>query len=236
MVNPLPTNELNPSYEICDGDILTLNAENSGSTYLWNDNSTDQTLEVTTAGTYSVTVTNADGCESEDEVVITENALPNVSAGQDKTMCVYHSPTQLTGTPSGGTFSGNGVNGNEFNPAQAGEGDHVITYTYTHVNGCENSDVATITVDGCVGLSENILNSISISPNPASNYVNINLNEGNKIESIYIISFEGKVVQSMTQIENTKNVSIDLSSIAMGTYLIKVVTELGEITKKIIVK
>jgi len=40
----------------------------------------------------------------------------------------------------------------------------------------------------------------------------------------------------MTQIENTKNVSIDLSSIAMGTYLIKVVTELGEITKKIIVK
>jgi len=38
----------------------------------------------------------------------------------------------LTGTPAGGVFSGTGMNGNDFNPSVAGEGQHAVTYTYTH--------------------------------------------------------------------------------------------------------
>lgn len=56
------------------------------------------------------------------------------------------------GMPAGGVYSGNGVtdNGNgmtySFNPATAGEGDNVITYTYSDANGCGGAQGAVITV------------------------------------------------------------------------------------------
>lgn len=43
-------------------------------------------------------------------------------------LCIYDSPIQLSATPPGGTFSGDGVTGSSFDPAAAGGGLHIITY------------------------------------------------------------------------------------------------------------
>jgi hypothetical protein len=45
---------------------------NAGSqtSYLWNNNATTATINVTTSGTYSVTVSNAAGCSNTDEIVV----------------------------------------------------------------------------------------------------------------------------------------------------------------------
>lgn len=58
------------------------------------------------------------------------------------------SPTAtLTGTPSGGTFSGPGISGNSFIPSMAGiGGPHTIAYSHTNASGC----VSTITQGVCV--------------------------------------------------------------------------------------
>ncbi|MEK7254420.1 MAG: T9SS type A sorting domain-containing protein, partial [Bacteroidota bacterium] len=45
--------------------------------YLWSDGSTGQTLTVTEAGTFSVTVTDGNGCEGSDEITV--NILPNAT-------------------------------------------------------------------------------------------------------------------------------------------------------------
>ena len=56
------------------------------------------------------------------------------------------------GMPAGGVYSGNGVtdDGNgmtySFDPAAAGEGENVITYTFTDANGCGGEQGAVITV------------------------------------------------------------------------------------------
>ncbi len=50
------------------------------------------------------------------------------------------------GMPSGGTYSGPGVSGGNFNPATAGVGIHTITYTYSD-GTCSNSCTFTITVN-----------------------------------------------------------------------------------------
>jgi hypothetical protein len=56
------------------------------------------------------------------------------------------------GMPAGGVYSGNGVtdDGNgmtySFDPAAAGEGENVITYTYSDANGCGGEQGAIITV------------------------------------------------------------------------------------------
>ncbi|GAO45509.1 hypothetical protein FPE01S_05_02040, partial [Flavihumibacter petaseus NBRC 106054] len=77
---------------------------------------------------------------------ITVNPLPTVSAGTYTGQCVSGPSIPLTGSPAGGTFSGTGVSGSNFNPATAGAGTHTITYTYTNGNGCTNSAQTTITV------------------------------------------------------------------------------------------
>jgi hypothetical protein len=46
---------------ICQGDTVTLTASPTG-TYLWSNGATSASVAITTAGTYTVTVTNAQGC------------------------------------------------------------------------------------------------------------------------------------------------------------------------------
>ncbi|MBK8969772.1 MAG: HYR domain-containing protein [Lewinellaceae bacterium] len=71
-----------------------------------------------------------------------------VTCPSDFSVCVDQPVFLLTdGTPAGGTHSGMGVAANMFNPATAGVGPHVITYTYTDGNGCTNSCTYTITVN-----------------------------------------------------------------------------------------
>lgn len=89
MVNIIcnPTNFVNLGADdaYCVGDVYSknLDAGNAGATYLWPDGSTNQVLEVTTAGKYYVDVTRSNGCSASDTVVITENALPIVDLGAD---------------------------------------------------------------------------------------------------------------------------------------------------------
>jgi gliding motility-associated-like protein len=55
--------------------------------------------------------------------------------------------TLNNGLPDGGTYSGNGVIGDEFDPAVAGVGTHTITYTYVADNGCDAVASANIQIN-----------------------------------------------------------------------------------------
>lgn len=68
--------------------------------------------------------------EAEVTVTITENINISIQNLAD-VYCVTDSPVQLTANPSGGTFTGIGIEGNEFNPSIAGVGTHIIQYNYT---------------------------------------------------------------------------------------------------------
>jgi hypothetical protein len=85
-INPIPVVALGNDTSVCSGSFL-LDAGNPGSTYLWSDNSTAQTLAVNTSGTYSVTVTTAAGCSNSDAITLTINTSPTVSLGADITQC-----------------------------------------------------------------------------------------------------------------------------------------------------
>ena len=62
-------------------------------------------------------------------------------------VCIEHQPFLLTGgMPSGGTYSGQGVSNNIFDPSSVLPGTYILTYTYTDDNGCTNFTTNTITV------------------------------------------------------------------------------------------
>ncbi len=75
-VNPIPVVDLGENRTTTEP--LTLDAGAGFVSYLWQDNSTNQTFTVTETGLYSVTVTDNNGCEGYDEVYITYNETVDV--------------------------------------------------------------------------------------------------------------------------------------------------------------
>ncbi len=94
---------------------------------------------------YKVVVTG--GCSDSINQTITVFPLPFVSLGVQAPACVNYASVFLSGgNPVGGTFSGTGVTGDSLNPAVAGVGQTVITYTYTDSNTCVNEATTNFTV------------------------------------------------------------------------------------------
>lgn len=114
------------------GDTITLNQLSNGDTVV-------AVLQSSEKCAFPRVVSSAD-------YIVTVRALPTVDAGSYSAICIGESPIVLSGTPAGGSFSGNGVSGSSFDPSTAGVGTHAITYEYTDANGCSNTDVVNISV------------------------------------------------------------------------------------------
>jgi PKD repeat protein len=71
----------------CQYPTVFLDANNAGSTYKWQDNSTGRTIQVTSSGTYKVSITNAQGCKSTDSSNIVIRSSPIFQIGNDTTIC-----------------------------------------------------------------------------------------------------------------------------------------------------
>lgn len=99
----------------------------------------DMTGAVVGASGGYTTVTNANWSNFSEPAFALANALPEVSIDAVAPLCELSNPVVLSATPSGGTYSGNGVAGGMFDPVNAGGGTHTVTYTYTNGFGCTNS-------------------------------------------------------------------------------------------------
>ncbi|HET6989789.1 MAG TPA: T9SS type A sorting domain-containing protein, partial [Bacteroidia bacterium] len=224
-INPLPIVSFGSDITQCGGTV-TLDAGNAGSTYLWSDTSTSQTLTISTSGTYAVVVTDANSCSGSDTIMVTINPLPTVTGtASSSVVCLNDAAVGLTGTPNGGTWSGPGVSGSSFTPMTAGTGTHTLTYNYTDANTCSNSATVTITVNACTGVEEqSLLNGVSVYPNPNNGIFTLSVNANVGDMKIVITDLQGRVVYSSN--ENNVNAGyvqqIDLQSETAGIYFIQI--------------
>lgn len=95
--------------------------------------------------TYSFT--DANSCSDSETIMVEVFALPNLDFTNPGEFCLDNPAVVLQANPTGGTFTGLGINGDQFNPGNAGVGTHTITYTYTDVNNCTNSIQEMLTVE-----------------------------------------------------------------------------------------
>jgi gliding motility-associated-like protein len=83
---PYPIVSLGSDTTLCESIVISLNAQNAGSQYLWQDNSTSQVLSVNKAGNYFVNVTK-DGCSTSDSIFINYKLKPAFTLGVDFGIC-----------------------------------------------------------------------------------------------------------------------------------------------------
>ncbi len=141
-VNPLPTVGAGLPIGVCSGAYVVLNGSGA-QTYAWS-NGIQNAVPFVPGNTqvYTVTGTDANGCTDTDQILVTVNSYPQVSAGQNQTVCAGDSVTlTASGAPSY-TWSNGLVNGFSFVPAS--------TTTYSVIgnsNGCLDTAQVTITVN-----------------------------------------------------------------------------------------
>lgn len=200
------------------GSVVLTSSASSGNS--WSNGSTTQSITVSNANSYTVTVGDV-GCSSTSSPIsVTVNPLPTVNFTAQANMCVNDNPITLAGgSPAGGTYSGPGVSAGQFNPATAGIGTHAISYNYTDGNGCSNSTNTNIVVDGCLSINEADANTLSVYPNP-SNGIFILKNEGYSLTSIAVYNQLGQVIYSRTG-DNIEE-EINLMHFQSGIYTIRV--------------
>lgn len=117
--------------------------------YNWSHDSSLESLTATglSADTYTVTVTDANGCMDTVTTTLSDPTGPNVTlANLDDVMNTDELVNLSGGLPAGGSYSGAGVTNGVFDPS-IGAGTYTITYSFTDaVTGCDGSASKSITV------------------------------------------------------------------------------------------
>ena len=203
----------------------------------------DPTIVYLNEGSFDVQLIVSDGSDIdtllvEDYIVV--SSPPEVYWDDVPDLCNQgDDPYELTeGRPEGGVYSGDYVTEEKyFHPTQAGVGEHVVTYTYTDENGCENSADYTITVEECVGIGENEGVGLELFPNPTNGILNINIRaEEFTNANLKVLNVLGKEVYSKAglNINGDVSVRVDLSSQPEGVYFVVISGENQKVVRKVL--
>lgn len=230
---------------VCEGSSATYTCNATiGETYTWmvpsgatitSGQGTDTVNVMFGSSSGMIKVVGASGCGNDsDSVSIVVNPLPSlmISAAKD-TACVNMTSDSLMASPMGGIFSGTGVTGSNFDPATAGIGNHVITYTYSDSLGCTNSDSITLVVSSCAGINElnGLGNEVIMYPNPFSQTLNVDVTT-NESTSVTLFDMLGNNIGTW-QLKKGAN-AINTQSIAPGVYTLQVKTKSEILNRKFV--
>lgn len=97
IVNDLPIVNIIGEKSICEGDDVELKAESSDKftivSYLWGNNKTDQTIieTITDTSYYAVTLTDSNGCQNSDSILIQSKPYPTITIEAPEYVCLGQS-------------------------------------------------------------------------------------------------------------------------------------------------
>ncbi len=232
--NPIPSAAITPSspVNICTGQTATLDAGSGFSSYSWTNGSTTQSIVVSNAGTYDVTVTQ-NGCTGGSTGAITVNVTQtpdaSITVGSGNVLTTaggagsyqwYHNQTLINAaTDSSYTVPG----------GQTG------LYSVIASNG-SCADTGTVTISGI----ENIFDvaNFSLLPNPANDMVNVNysiLSTGRL--QLILMDVTGKMVSELlndNQAAGKHSFSFNVEALPAGVYLLNFRTEAGSFNTKFV--
>ncbi len=217
-VFPLPEIDLPAQLSTC-GDQLVLDAGNTGSRYLWSNNSTNQRLTVTQPGNYSVTVISPNGCVATATTQVSFDQVFDPNLPESIESC---GPVTLdAGNPGSQSYSwSTGATTREIEVSESG------TYKVDIVdqNGCPGSQSISVTIEeipeltlpesitACAGdmvLLETDLEGVSHVWSTGETGSSINPDQSGTY-SVEVTTPQGCTIEASTEVSFIENIIIDL--------------------------
>jgi hypothetical protein len=77
---------------------------------------------------------------------------------------------------------------------------------------------------------------IRVSPNPASNYIYVQLENINTAATLQLVDMNGRVLQQATITQGTVNKAISVGQLARGLYTVKIITATQTVSSKLVLR
>ncbi len=226
--NPEPVINSSGSTLFCSGDTIILSTAEYQN-YQWSNGSTSSAINVINSGTFTVTVTDSNGCsgaslELDVSVVPAVNTSPiigpmNVNAFQN----YNYSVTQNTGNTYNWTATNGAIlNGQSTNSISVTWNDNTTgQLIIVESNGvCNDTAYLNVSIFNSVGTLFQI--PVHVYPNPCNNLLYIDGLSGNNTYIIQISDILGRLIISQTSSSTT---FIDVSTLSPGTYQLHIKDE-----------
>ncbi|MBI4947667.1 MAG: T9SS type A sorting domain-containing protein, partial [Bacteroidetes bacterium] len=211
-------------------------------TYLWSNNSPNPTAGLLTAGDYTATVSDANGCSATSTVTVTEPTALTATATISAPIC-GNSDGSITAISSGGTgpysYSWNTT------PAQStdiatgltGVPTETLIVTVIDANGCTISYTDSVSCfDGII--INHVESNINAYPNPNFGEFNIELNSALSNDyTIELSNMLGQVMysESLTSFSGKYSKSFDVKQYGEGIYFMNIRSDEGQLMRKVVV-
>jgi hypothetical protein len=189
--------------------------------------------QTSAAGTYALTVKDANGCMKTDSVIITENSAivltvskTNSTSGQNNGSA---SVSASGGTPGYSYAWSNGAQ----TAAVTGLAPGTYTLTVKDANGCESQ--SSITIESSTSITAIQTFYLKVYPNPANEVVYIELPDNILLEQFRLTDVIGRIVNVETEYNNHR-LTIQTASLAAAVYEISIRTNAGNVKQKLIVE
>jgi hypothetical protein len=215
----------------CGGSDGTIDATVTGGTapytFMWMPSGANtEDVNGLAAGSYTLTVTDTQGCGAMNNVDLFDPIPPVVTLSLPTNfICLDDIDLALSGeSPAGGTWSGPGVTGSAFDPSTAGVGMHPIVYTYTDASNCTSTATDSVAVDACMNIAEANASSWNVSPNPNDGTFTLASTAGGSEVLIEVMDVQGRIVFSAKETNVTPGFTrlIQLDNVATGIYMLRV--------------
>ncbi len=132
----------------CENGQTNLQTDTPFTSYIWNTNATTRGITVSTTGSYTVTVTAANGCTATVNVNVAERSLPNAYAGGNQAIYIGQSATLNASGGATYIWTPSTAFTNPTNSTQIVTPNQTTVYTVlvTDAYGCAKLDSAEITI------------------------------------------------------------------------------------------
>ncbi len=235
-----PVIDLGADITVCQGTASTLNAGLNNVTWSTGATTNSITLNNATAGTFTYYVSSDPGnCYATDTIVVTVNPLPTPAYTYSANLGAVTFTNTSTNAISYSWNFGDSNTSTATSPSHTYIANGTYTVVLSATNACGTTTSSqTVTIVG-VGIEEIPGASVSLSPNPASNMLNIAISGLQGADVTLEIS---NMLGQQVYIENVKNMkegytsAIDVNNFEKGIYLVSIRTADHATTQKLIIE
>ncbi len=218
--------EPNPGLPVSASDCDTVQVAGAAgfASYLWSDGQTTALATFTAAGTYGLTVTDANGCTGSGslDVIITGG---NPTA--DFTYTASGLDVDFTDASTGGnTYAwdfGDGTSSSSQNPlvTYGAEGSYVVSLTVSDNCGSDTfTDTITVVTIGIADVAG--VNALAVYPNPTNGELQVNWGAVNGTATIEVWNTLGQRLQVLEANAATATQTLDVQDFASGMYMLRI--------------